>query len=291
MAYSRTTWFGDAQVRQGVVEDPARGTGARDPVQNQITQSRLLHVPHSPGQYWHFPHDLRQNSHSGELSFEEYSSTQTAKIAAGQNYIKIKRFIDFIAAIIALVVLFPVLAAIALVIACTYGGPLLFWQERVGHRGRVFQMCKFRTMRSIPDFYGADSQESDPCATDEGLVALRSRDRVTAVGRILRRYRLDELPQIWNIIRGEMSWIGPRPETVDLTRQYQKKVSCFDRRLDVLPGISGWAQVNQGHVSCVAGAREKLTYDLYYIKNQSASLDLIIVLKTIRTVLSGFGAR
>jgi lipopolysaccharide/colanic/teichoic acid biosynthesis glycosyltransferase len=116
-------------------------------------------------------------------------------------------------------------------------------------------------------------------------------DRITRIGRFLRRTRIDELPQIWNILRGEMSWIGPRPEAMALSEWYEAELPFYIYRHIVRPGISGWAQVNQGHVSDLESVFEKLHYDFYYIKNFSAWLDLLILARTIATVVTGMGAR
>ena len=115
--------------------------------------------------------------------------------------------------------------------------------------------------------------------------------RVTRVGQFLRKSRLDELPQIFNILRGEMSWIGPRPEALALSRWYEKDIPFYRYRHIVRPGITGWAQVNQGHVFEVDDVRAKLHYDFYYIKNFSVWLDILITMRTIATMLTGFGAR
>ena len=114
---------------------------------------------------------------------------------------------------------------------------------------------------------------------------------MTRIGRFLRRTRIDELPQIWNILRGEMSWIGPRPEALALSEWYETELPFYVYRHIVRPGISGWAQVNQGHVAQLDQVFEKLHYDFYYIKNFSAWLDLVILAKTLRTIMSGFGAK
>ena len=116
-------------------------------------------------------------------------------------------------------------------------------------------------------------------------------DRITRVGRFLRRVRLDELPQIFNVLKWEMSWIGPRPEAAILSRWYTKEIPYYRYRHVVKPGISGWAQVNQGHVAEVDEVHRKLQYDFYYIKYYSPWLDVLIVFRTVKTVLSGFGAR
>jgi lipopolysaccharide/colanic/teichoic acid biosynthesis glycosyltransferase len=151
----------------------------------------------------------------------------------------------------------------------------------MGYRGEVFSMFKFRSMREAGD------------APDARTAAMTQDDdvRVTRIGRTLRRYRIDELPQVINILKGEMSWIGPRPEAVALSRWYESELPFYRYRHIVRPGITGWAQVKQGHVADVEDVLWKLQYDFYYIKNFSFWLDLLIVARTIRTVLSGFGAR
>jgi lipopolysaccharide/colanic/teichoic acid biosynthesis glycosyltransferase len=151
----------------------------------------------------------------------------------------------------------------------------------MGHRGKTFKMYKFRTMR-------VDSQASDP-----RMAAITASEdaRITRIGRVLRRYRMDELPQVINVLKGEMSWIGPRPEAVPLSRWYEAELPFYRYRHIVRPGITGWAQVQQGHVAELGDVLWKLHYDFYYIRNFSFWLDLLIVARTIRTILGGLGAR
>jgi lipopolysaccharide/colanic/teichoic acid biosynthesis glycosyltransferase len=161
-------------------------------------------------------------------------------------------------------------------------GPALFRQQRVGYRGRPFTLLKFRTMHnaSVPassDILSAITQPDDA--------------RITRIGAVLRRRQRDELPQIINILRGDTSWIGPRPEAVALSAWYQAEIPFYRYRHVVRPGISGWAQVNQGHVHGVEDVRRKLQFDFYYIRNFSVWLDLLIVIRTLQTMLSGFGHR
>jgi lipopolysaccharide/colanic/teichoic acid biosynthesis glycosyltransferase len=153
----------------------------------------------------------------------------------------------------------------------------------MGYRGHPFLMYKFRTMR----------QASAGTSADPRLDAMtRSNDeRVTKIGRFLRHYRIDELPQLLNVLKGDMSWIGPRPEAVPLSLWYEAELPFYRYRHIVRPGITGWAQVKQGHVADVDEVLWKLHYDFYYIKNFSFWLDVLIVARTIRTILSGFGAR
>jgi lipopolysaccharide/colanic/teichoic acid biosynthesis glycosyltransferase len=155
-------------------------------------------------------------------------------------------------------------------------GPIFFTQERVGRRGRVFRMIKFRTM-----YHGASGPSFT--ATDD--------PRVTRIGHFLRRTRLDELPQLFNILRGDMSWVGPRPEAHDLAQRYMRDIPHFALRGIVRPGITGWAQINQGYAHEADEMRSKLEYDLYYMKHCSLWLDLVIVLRTFAVVVGGTGAR
>ena len=170
---------------------------------------------------------------------------------------------------------------VALAIKLESPGPVFFRQRRRGYRGGTFKVVKFRTMSYRADFE----------AGREEMMTRPSDVRITRVGRFLRRTRIDELPQIWNVLMGEMSWIGPRPEALSLSEWYESELPFYAYRHIVRPGISGWAQVNQGHVTDLESVHEKLHYDFYYIKNFSVWLDLLILGKTIATVLSGQGAR
>ncbi|MEA3000645.1 MAG: hypothetical protein QOK17_2478 [Sphingomonadales bacterium] len=221
-----------------------------------------------------------EESLTGRVSIEHLSENNLGSLLPGIVYAKVKRGWDFGLALLAIPFLVPFLLLVALLIRLDSAGPILFPQERMGYRGRSFRMFKLRTMR-----------EHD--GEDERTAAMTLDDdyRVTRVGRILRRYRIDELPQVINILKGEMSWIGPRPEAVPLSRWYEAELPFYRYRHIVRPGITGWAQVKQGHVADVEDVLWKLQYDFYYIKNFSAWLDLLIVAGTIRTVVSGFGAR
>jgi lipopolysaccharide/colanic/teichoic acid biosynthesis glycosyltransferase len=155
---------------------------------------------------------------------------------------------------------------------------VFFVQDRRGFRGGTFAIWKLRTMDARPGQQGPHYTED----TDS---------RVTRVGRVLRHYRIDELPQIWNVLRRDMSWIGPRPEALPLSAWYERELPLYVYRHVVRPGVTGWAQVNQGNVSRLDGARTKLEYDFFYIKHLSFWLDAVIFIKTLRTVLTGFGSR
>ena len=217
---------------------------------------------------------------TGRVEIEHLSQNTLGSLNPDALYLKVKHAIDWLAALVALFALSPLLVAFGIWIRLDSPGPALFRQTRTGFRGRPFTIYKFRTMkvetREI-DRTSAVTQENDP--------------RITRVGSWMRRWRIDELPQLLNILRGEMSWIGPRPEAEALSQWYEKELPFYRYRHIVRPGISGWAQINQGHVHKVDDVLEKLHYDFYYIKNFSPWLDALILLRTIRTILTGFGAR
>ena len=193
-----------------------------------------------------------------------------------QPYLRVKRLIDTIVAIPALILASPVILALGLAIRLESPGPALFRQERIGYQGRRFTCYKLRTMRTGIDG-PAYTAQTDP--------------RITRLGRSLRKWRLDELPQIANILKGEMSWIGPRPEAIPLARAYERTIPFYTYRYAVRPGISGWAAVHQGNVALADAVMVKLEYDFYYLKYFSIWLDFLIVLMTIKTVATGFGHR
>lgn len=206
--------------------------------------------------------------------------TQVAAAWSGsvEVYAVMKRLADLALCILLLPAIAVILLLSAIAIRLDSPGPIVFRQARVGYKGRQFTILKLRTM------YAENSSRPVVNAVDAD-------PRVTRVGRILRKWRIDELPQAFNILRGEMSWIGPRPETAELTSRYKEEVPLFIFRSRVRPGITGWAAVTQGYVGTAEEARKKLQYDLFYIKHLSFSLDLVIALRTIRVVLTGFKAR
>ena len=190
----------------------------------------------------------------------------------------IKRLMDFSLAIVGLVVAFPVMLLVAMVVRVTSAGPAVYRQQRVGQHGRVFTVYKFRTMR-------VDAEK------ETGAVwARRDDDRATPVGRVLRRTRLDELPQLWNVLRGDMSLVGPRPERPEFVRSLTDEIRFYGQRHVVRPGLTGWAQVCYTYGASVEDAMEKLQYDLFYIKHRSTALDLFILAKTVKTVVLRRGA-
>jgi lipopolysaccharide/colanic/teichoic acid biosynthesis glycosyltransferase len=209
------------------------------------------------------------------VDIEHLSENNLGSLLPSSIYLRFKRLVDLCLAAILLPVVFVILSAAALAIRLDDGGPVFFRQKRMGFRGRSFEMIKLRTMRAVPG--PAFTQPHDP--------------RVTRAGRLLRKFRIDELPQVLNILRGDMSWIGPRPESLELASWYEGEVPFYSYRHIVRPGITGWAQTLQGNVSEVAAATDKLRYDFYYIKYFSPWLDLLIVARTVRAVLTGFGSR
>ena len=183
-----------------------------------------------------------------------------------------KRIMDVCGSGILLIGTLPLMAAVTVLIRLTSVGPAIYRQDRVGLRGQRFVIRKFRTMANLPK--------------DEGQKWAEKNDqRITSVGKILRKLRIDELPQLFNVIGGQMSLVGPRPEQPDIVAELEKEIPFFRARGKVLPGITGWAQVMYRYGNSVDDSRIKLEYDLYYIKNRSILLDLIILAKTVRIVL------
>ena len=191
-----------------------------------------------------------------------------------------ERAFDVVMSIVILALAWPLMALAALAIFVESGcrGPVLYRQVRVGAHGRPFQLLKFRSMR-------VDAEK------DGARWASRNDDRITRTGRIIRKFRIDELPQIYNILRGDMSFVGPRPERPEFVQDLAEKISYYNERHRVKPGLAGWAQLRYPYGSSVEDAAEKLQYDLYYVKNHSLLLDLLILMQTAEVVLFGKGAR
>jgi sugar transferase (PEP-CTERM system associated) len=191
----------------------------------------------------------------------------------------IKRVFDVVASSILLIITLPVMIVTALCILLEDGRPVLYRQERVGKGGKTFMVAKFRSMRNDAEKGGKPQW------------ALTNDPRVTRVGRIIRKLRIDELPQIFNVLNGDMSFVGPRPERPYFVNQLIAEVPYYNVRHSVKPGITGWAQVRYRYGASVEDAIEKLQYDLYYVKNHSLFLDVIILIETIEVVLLGKGGR
>lgn len=253
-----------------------------------LTESALSGIP-----VYHVK-QIRE-SLTGRVEIEHLSENNFGSLIPGLAYVTIKFVTDFIAALIAAVVLAPVMLIAALLIKLDSKGPVLFRQQRMGYRGQPFTVIKFRTMTDFrhgtPSGDESRRSESGVEGDIHSAITQVGDDRITRVGRLLRRTRIDELPQIYNILRGEMSWIGPRPEALVLSRWYERELPFYRYRHIVRPGISGWAQVNQGHVAEVDEVLWKLHFDFYYIKYFTPWLDLLIVFRTLNTVFTGFGAR
>jgi lipopolysaccharide/colanic/teichoic acid biosynthesis glycosyltransferase len=214
---------------------------------------------------------------TGRVDIEHLSENSLGSVLPSSIYLRLKRIVDTLGVLVALPILLPVAGIAALLVKYEDGGPILFRQPRVGLGGEVFTILKFRTMR--------------PDASDGQHFTEGDDPRITRVGRVLRRYRIDELPQAWNILRGEMSWIGPRPESLVLSQWYESKIPFYSYRHIVRPGITGWAQVQQGYAAQIAAVTGKLQFDFFYVKHFSPWLDILIVARTIRTILTGFGSR
>lgn len=227
----------------------------------------------------------------GELLYERL----TGKIAVGKlrpsylifsegfnrskfNYI-FKRALDIIVALLGLFLAIPIIVATSILIKLESRGPIIFAQARVGKEGRIFNVFKFRSMRS-----DAEKHSGPVWATQDD-------DRITRIGHIIRKLRIDEIPQLWNVLRNEMSFVGPRPERPFFVEELKKDIPYYTERLVVKPGVTGWAQINYRYGASKEDAVEKLQYDLYYIKNMSIFLDVLILFRTVKVVLLGFGAR
>jgi len=227
-------------------------------------------------------YQVKQLSESltGRVELEHLSENSFGSLVPAIGYFYLKGLGDFLFALALLPLVLPLMAVVGLAIRLDSKGPVLFRQKRIGQAGRSIIVYKFRTMRLVE----AEDDRSAAMTQDDD-------DRITRLGHLLRKLRIDELPQIINILRWEMSWIGPRPEAQVLSVWYTSEIPFYRYRHVVKPGISGWAQVNQGHVAEVDEVHRKLQYDFYYIKYFSPWLDALIFFRTIKTMLTGFGSR
>ena len=190
-----------------------------------------------------------------------------------------KRIEDIVASLVLLVCLSPVIVITSLMIKLESKGPLIYSQERLGKRKQTYKVHKFRSMRTDAE------KESGP------VWARKNDDRVTRVGHFIRKWRVDEIPQLWNVLKGDMSLVGPRPEREFFVNQLEEIIPYYSERFTVKPGLTGWAQVCYGYGDSVDDAIEKLNYDLFYIKNMSIFMDIVIIFRTVKTVVFGVGAR
>ncbi|MDG6897968.1 hypothetical protein A6A19_08270 [Actinobacillus delphinicola] len=215
---------------------------------------------------------------TGRVKIDHLYENDLGSLLPSKNYQAVKRILDSLLIIATLPITLPVMIVTAIVVALESPGGIFFLQKRVGQGGKLFTVYKFRSMCKNSEEQGSQfAQQGDM--------------RITRVGKFIRKTRIDELPQFFNVLKGDMSLIGPRPEQQKFVEEFEKEIAFYDYRHIVKPGISGWAQVMQGYAFDVESTREKLEHDFYYIKNFSFSMDLLILFKTIQTMLTGFGAR
>jgi exopolysaccharide biosynthesis polyprenyl glycosylphosphotransferase len=186
--------------------------------------------------------------------------------------------VDLFCATVGLLLTLPVMAIVAVAIRLDSKGPVIYRQRRVGMRGKYFYVLKFRSMQT-----NAEQDGVQWAAVDD--------PRVTTVGKYLRKFRLDELPQFINVLRGDMSFVGPRPERPEFVDKLQMQIPYYDERHSVRPGITGWAQVQYSYGASTEDAYRKLEYDLFYLKHMSIMFDIAIIFHTVRTMISGHGGR
>lgn len=215
---------------------------------------------------------------TGTIILDHLTTAQSINFQTSTFYMNFKRVMDILMVIIFSPLWVPLLLATMIAVKIESPGPAIFTQQRVGMRGRPFTVYKVRSMRT-------DSEKNGPA------FASKMDARVTRIGAFIRKFRIDELPQFINILKGDMSLIGPRPEQVKFVVEFEKSIPYYSLRHIVRPGISGWAQVTQGYASGADEAAVKLAHDLYYVKRLSFVLDFLISVRTIATILTGFGAR
>lgn len=216
---------------------------------------------------------------SGSLLGVAPKASGVLSLLSSFGYETTKRTLDVVGAIVLLAALAPVMAIIALLVRATSNGPVIFKQVRLTKGGKSFTMYKFRSMKVDAERHSG------------AVWASKNDSRVTKVGKILRRTRLDELPQLLNVLSGEMSLIGPRPERPEIAEELSKELPGFDKRLQVKAGITGLAQVSSGYASSKESYAKKLAYDLNYVRKRSLTLDAVIAVKTVAVVITGTGAQ
>jgi len=251
----------------GVVADFAH---IDTPAQRFLAQCALNRIP---------VYDAKDiyESLTGRVKIHRMSENNIGSLLPSPLYETIKRCMDVGIVLLTLPATIMIGAVVAVLIKLESPGPVIFTQTRIGQGNRPFTIYKFRSMRFDRDAPAQFAGESDP--------------RITRIGRILRKLRIDEFPQFFNVLKGDMSLIGPRPEQPSFVAEYDEKIPFYSYRHIVKPGITGWAQVRHGYTASRDETQVKIEHDFYYIKNCSFSLDLIIMLLTVRIMLSGFGAR
>lgn len=214
---------------------------------------------------------------SGKVNLATLQSTDLANLQPQPVYLAAKRAIDILLTLLVAPLLLPTSLLVAILIRLDSPGAAVFIQERTGKGNRPFRMYKFRSMRPTSD-------------DDTPQFADQDSHRITRLGTFIRKFRIDELPQFINVLKGDMSLIGPRPEQPGFVEQFETKVPYYSYRHIVRPGITGWAQVNHGYASDTESTREKVEHDFYYIKNLSPALDFLVIMRTLKTIATGFGA-
>ncbi|SSY80069.1 sugar transferase [Alysiella crassa] len=212
---------------------------------------------------------------TGRVKITHFSENELGSLLPSQNYMNIKHILDCILIILSLPITLPLVLIVSILIKLEDGGSIIYTQPRIGYRGKTITVYKLRSMKE-------NNQESITTSDD---------DRITKIGKIIRKTRIDELPQFINVLKGEMSLIGPRAEFKTFAEELEQQVPFYNYRHIVKPGISGWAQVMHGYATGTEETQVKIEYDFYYIKHFSFSLDVLIFFKTIKTILTGFGAR
>jgi len=209
----------------------------------------------------------------GKVETDANSPLENYVFHQRNGYLVVRRVIDIVAALIVIPMSAPIVLIFGALIKMENAGPIFFKQERVGRGGAAFTLCKLRTMKLQSDQYPSFASQNS--------------HRITKLGGFVRRWRIDEIPQFWNILKGDMTIIGPRPEQVDFVRSYETEIPFYSLRHVIRPGLTGWAQVKQGYAEGQEEAREKLGYDIYYLKNMSLWLDSLIAVKTFYFVIKG----
>jgi exopolysaccharide biosynthesis polyprenyl glycosylphosphotransferase len=212
----------------------------------------------------------------GELNPSTLIFTQGFNVKTSQQIVR--RLVSFIVSFIGLTICLPFIPFIILAVRLSSPGPIFFGQTRVGLFGRPFTVYKFRTMCQDAEAKGA-------------VWATKNDPRVTSLGRFMRKTRLDEIPQLWNVLRGEMAFVGPRPERPEFVQWLKKEIPFYELRHMIRPGITGWAQVRYQYGATLEETKQKLEYDLYYVKHLSLGLDLLIMFETVKTIVLRRGAQ
>lgn len=247
-----------------------------DHIENDVLSALVaVHFRELPVYTMHSFHETFLHKMPPDLLSRSWPLDSGFQLVQHSAFASLKRVFDLVLASLTLILMSPVMAAVAILIKLEGRGPVFFSQTRAGQHGALFTLYKFRTMEVGSEFKGLYTVEGDP--------------RVTRLGHWLRLTRLDELPQLWNVLRGEMSLIGPRAEWIKCVERYEKEIPYYHFRHLVRPGITGWAQVNYPYGASIEDTMEKLMYDLYYIRHFSLALDATVILKTLHVMLFGKG--